>query len=339
MTSTFELSTPLPGASFGGVLTHHAAADAAAFVAAAQADPGALPAALAQASGLLLIPGMDAMANDPALLLRLSRLFGTEVENYRENLTPLNMVHPDVAEIFVVSNTPPVSRPPPKRPNPPFTADGKIPVQFPHRRGWHTDQSYRRPPPDVSLFLAVLPVPKDQGQTLFADGTAAYDALPADTKARIEHLDGIHVSNTSGRNHDAVLAGETPKPLGPHQQPQRQPLVRTHPVTGRKALYLCELGQMDWLQGPIAGLSAGPEGEGGKLLRALMTHMTQPKFVYVHEWTKGDLVVWDNRCLVHAATWFDHETHARVMWRTTVSGNPGPAYAGETKSWLRQAAE
>jgi taurine dioxygenase len=339
MPTSFTLQSPLPGASFGGTLTLPGTPGAAGFVAAAETRPDALPAALAKASGLLLIPGMDAMAGDPALLLRLSRLFGTEVENYRENLTPLNMVHETVPEIFIVSNTPPVSRPPPKRPDPPFTPEGLLPVQFPHRRGWHTDQSYRRPPPDVSLFLAVLPVPKDQGQTLFADGAAAYDALPAETKARIANLDGIHVQNTAKRNHDAVVAGETPRALGPHEQPQRQPLVRTHPVTGRKSLYMCELGQMDWLEGPIAGMSPGPDGEGGKLLRELMAHMTQRRFVYVHEWTKGDLVVWDNRCLVHAATWFDVDTHARVMWRTTVSGNPGAAYAGNAKSWIPLAAE
>jgi taurine dioxygenase len=66
----------------------------------------------------------------------------------------------------------------------------------------------------------------------------------------------------------------------------------------------------------------------------LVAHYTDPRFVYVHEWTKGDLVVWDNRCTLHAATWFDAEHLARVMWRTTVWGNPGPTYAGEVKSWL-----
>ena len=91
---------------------------------------------------------------------------------------------------------------------------------------------------------------------------------------------------------------------------------------------------MDWLDGPIAGLEPGPDGEGARLLDELMTHMTRPEFVYAHEWTAGDLVVWDNRCTVHAATWFNADEEARVMWRTTVSGNPGAAYAGETKSWL-----
>ena len=91
---------------------------------------------------------------------------------------------------------------------------------------------------------------------------------------------------------------------------------------------------MDWLEGPIAGLSPGPDGDGAKLLHEIMSHLTREEFVYVHEWTMGDLIVWDNRCLVHAATWFDTATQDRVMWRTTVSGNPGASYAGERKSWL-----
>ena len=332
MASSFEFQSPLPGASFGGIIRH--VGDAATLVAAAEAEPATLPQLLGEAHGLLLIPGMAAMADDPGLLLRLSRLFGPEVENYRETGMAANMVHPEVPEIFVVSNTPPALRQPPAMPNPPLTAEGTLPVQFPHRRGWHTDQSYRRPPPDVSLFLGVLPVPQGQGQTLFADGTAAYDALSSEMQARIAPLDGLHVSSNYGRKRDAVLAGETPKPLAPHQAPQRQPLVRIHPVTGRRALYMCEYGQMDWLDGPIADMEPGPHGAGGALLTELMTHMTQPRFVYAHEWTAGDLVIWDNRCTVHAATWFDADHERRIMWRTTVSGNPGAAYAGEAKSWI-----
>ncbi len=301
---------------------------------AAEASPEALPRALTLANGLLLLPGMQAMAEAPELLVRLSHLFGVEVEDYRETLTPLTAVHPAVPEILLVTNTPPTSRPTPRQPDPPLTADGKLPVQFPHRRGWHTDQSYRRPPPDISLFLAVQPVPRGQGQTLFADGAAAYDALPAAMKARIDTLDGVHVSSSSKRTYDAVRAGDTRHELAPHERPQRQPLVRVHPVTGRRALYMCERGQMDWLEGPIAGMQPGPDGDGGKLLFELMAHATRPEFVYAHEWDAGDLLVWDNRCLLHAATWFDADKEARVMWRTTVSGNPGAMYAGERRSWL-----
>jgi taurine dioxygenase len=334
MQSPFAVTAPLPEATFGASVTLPGAPGALAFVQAAEQAGDALADALAAAHGLLLVQGMDAMADDPALLLRLSRVFGAEVENYRENGTAANMVHPEVAEILVVSNTPPVSRQPPALPDPPLTADGTLPVQYPHRRGWHTDQSFRRPPPDVSLFLAVLPAPRGQGQTLFADGIAAYEALPQATKARLVGLDGLHVSSSAGRRREAVRAGDKPRALGPLEQPQRQPLVRVHPVTGARALYLCEHGQMDWLEGPVVGLEPGPDGEGAALIDELMAHLTQRRFVYAHDWSKGDLLIWDNRCTVHAATWFDAEREARVMWRTTVSGNPGAAYAGEAKSWL-----
>jgi taurine dioxygenase len=334
VSNLFELVMPLPGANFGGTAALISDGGAHEFVQAAEAEPETLPHLLAESGGLLLIQDMDAMAEAPELLVRFSRIFGPEVEDYRDNLTPLNMVHETVPEILVVSNTPPVSRQPPRRPDPPLTGEGRLPVQFPHRRGWHTDQSYRRPPPDISLFLAVIPVPKGQGQTLFADGTAAYEALPPALKARVDGLEGLHASSRARRTRDAVLSGETPGGLQPHERPQRQPVARVHPVTGRRALYLCEYGQMDWVDGPFVGMQHGPHGDGAALLAELMAYMTQPQFVYVHEWERGDLLVWDNRCLVHAATWFDAEKETRVMWRTTVSGNPGAIYAGEHKSWI-----
>ena len=334
MSSRFELQKPLSGANFGGLARLAGETDAHRFVEAAESEPETLPRALADFQGLMLMQGLDAIAQEPSLLVRLSRIFGVEVENYRHTLTPLNMVHETVPEIFVVSNTPPVGRQPPRRPDPPFTEDGKLPTRFPHRRGWHTDQSYRRPPPDVSLFFAVVPVPQGQGQTLFANGTAAYEALPPALKARVDYLEGLHVSLSAKRSRDEVLAGTPPRPLSPHEQPQRQPVVRVHPVTGKRALYLCEYGQMDWLEGPFVGMEPGPNGDGADLLFELMSHLTRPEFIYVHEWTPGDLIVWDNRCLVHAATWFDAANEARLMWRTTVSGNPGAGYAGERKSWI-----
>ncbi|MBI3514713.1 MAG: TauD/TfdA family dioxygenase [Proteobacteria bacterium] len=334
MAGDFDLVTPLPGAGFGGRVRPTGGAGAHTVIAAAERDAGALPKMLAASGGLLLLTAMDEMVAAPELLVRLSRIFGPEVENYRETLTSPAMVHDTVPEIFLVSNAPPVNRGPPSRPEPPLTADGTLPVQFPHRRGWHTDQSYRRPPPDVSLFLAVNPVPKGEGQTLFADGTAAYDALPPALKARVDTLEGLHVGLSAERSYDEILASKTPRALKPRERPQRQPVVRVHPVTGRRALYLCEMRQMDWLEGPFVGLEPGPRGDGAKLLFELMTHLTRPEFICVHEWTEGDLVVWDNRCLVHAATWFDTATQVRIMWRTTVSGNPGAAYAGEQKSWV-----
>lgn len=331
MSNTIGLAaTPLTGLGFGGLIHVD---DGAAFVAAMEAQPELLPDALGRANGLLVLKGMNAISDAPDLLVRLSRPFGREVENYRETTNRQNLVHPEVPQIFVISNLPPMNFAPPERPDPPTLPDGGCPVQFPHRRGWHTDQSFRRPPPDISLFYAVTPTPHGQGQTLYADGVGAWEALPPDLKARVENLEGLHVAPYRGYGEDSVRNGAPPQPLDARDGPQRQPVVRVHPVTGRKALYMCEREQMDWVHGPFVGLEPGVDGEGARLLYEIMAHYTQPRFVYVHEWDPGDLVIYDNRCTIHSATWFDAETYGRLMWRTTVWGNPGPLYAGEARSW------
>lgn len=335
--STFQVR-PLPDTSFGGLVAFPDGADTEAAIAAAEAEPDALLDAFYERHGLLVMKGLHAITEDPELLVRLSRLFGPEVEDYRETLTSANNIHAGVPEILLVSNIPPAVPRVPALPDPPRTAEGGLPVQFPHRRGWHTDQSFRRPPPDISLFYAETPAPRGQGQTLYADGIGAYDALPDAMKTRIETLEGLHVAPGRGRAEYSVRAGETPQPLKPHEQPQRQPVVRVHPVTGRKALYLCEAGQMDWVDGPFVGMETGPDGDGARLLYELMSHYTAPAFTYVHEWDAGDLVIYDNRSTIHSATWFDAEAHRRRMWRTTVRGNPGPLYAGERRSWIPAAA-
>src|SRR5215207_8832737 len=182
MSVAFDVTKPLPGASFGATvrltrpLSHGV--------------PDGLPAVLADANGLMLIPGLQEIAGKPELLVDLSRAFGPEVEDYRYTLTQRNSVHTTVPEIFLVSNIAPVNRKPPRRPDPPVTAD-------------------RRPPPDISLFYAVTPVARDRGQTLFADGTAAYAALPAHLKAKIDGLQGLHCQPGTARSREAALAGRT----------------------------------------------------------------------------------------------------------------------------------
>jgi taurine dioxygenase len=81
-------------------------------------------------------------------------------------------------------------------------------------------------------------------------------------------------------------------------------------------------------------MDPGIDGEAAALLYQLMAHFTQPTFTYAHDWDAGDLVIYDNRSLIHAATWFDAARHPRRMWRTTVHGNPGPLYDGEARSWI-----
>jgi taurine dioxygenase len=330
MTASLDVTRPLPGANFGATVR----------LAKPLSDgmPEGLDRALADAGGLLLIPGRSEISANPRLLVDMSYLFGPEVEDYRTLLTRVSMAHETVPEIFMVTNMVPGARPPPLRPEPALTADGKLPVQYPHRKGWHTDQSYRRPPPDISLFYAVNPVARERGQTIFASGYLAYEALPADLKARVEGLHGLHCQPGTGRGRTDAEEGRTPPAILPHQRSQPQPVVRIHPVTGRKALYLCERSQMDWFDGPFVGMEPGPYGEGARLLDALMAHYTRPEFVYVHEWTQGDVLVWDNRCSIHTATWYDAEKEQRMMWRTTVRGNPGPIYAGEKRSWIPEEA-
>jgi taurine dioxygenase len=338
MSTQFDVKGPLKDAAFGAVVSLKNGKGARALDAAMAAEPDALPKAIADFGGLLLVQGLNEINDDPGLLVRLSRVFGPEVEDYRHTLTNRSSIHTVVPEILLVSNLPPVSKLPPARPEPPVAADGKLPVQYPHRIGWHTDQSYRRPPPDISLFYAATPVAKDRGQTLFANGALAYEALPPALKAKVEKLEGLHAQPGTGRSRRAALAGETPRAFKPHERSQRQPVVRIHPVTGKPSLYLCEGGQMDWFDGPFVGMAPGPHGDGAKLLDELMSHLTQRRFVYAHEWEQGDMLIWDNRCLVHAATWYE-ANEPRMMWRTTVHGNPGAAYAGEAKSWIPVAAE
>ena len=324
---------PLEASPFG-VLAEIEADDVdqavAHFLTSAEEITGALNAA----GGLMVVRGLAGLRDAPRDLVKISKVFGPDVENYRETLTAERFFHDEVPEVLVLSNLAPCNHPPPPRPDPPVDHRGRFPVQFPQRANWHTDQSYRRPPPDVTLLFGVTVPPPDQGQTLYADCTAALAALEPDVRARFEGLSGLHAPSWIGRRPQDVRSGVAPKPLLAHQLPQRQPLVRVHPVTGAPALYICEEAQMDHLEGPIEGLEPGPDGAGARVLRQLLAHATGPEFVYVHEWREGDLVIGDNRCLLHAATWFDAERFPRLMWRTTVSGNPGAEYAGEAKSWI-----
>jgi alpha-ketoglutarate-dependent taurine dioxygenase len=184
---------------------------------------------------------------------------------------------------------------------------------------WHGDSSYRTVPSDASLFYGEI-VPDEGGDTLFADATAAWRTLAPEMKRRIEGLYGVHSLETlrqwglrhnpdRGRNVDSQSA-EYP--------PVRQPLVRTHPATGAKSLYVCPA-----VISHVEGLDLN---ESAALIETLITHATQPRFVYTHRWRKGDLVIWDNRAVLHTASLFDHTRYQRLMYRTTVAGN-SPALA------------
>ena len=170
-------------------------------------------------------------------------------------------------------------------------------------RYWHTDVSFKEAPSKAS-FLFAIDVPPERGDTLFAGMAAAYEALPAELKTRVQGRNGVHGLNkiTAPQMTDAQFAT---------LKPELHPLVRTHPQTGRKAIYA----------GAFAlGVDGLAESEARALLDELGEFCTQTRFVYRHRWCKGDFVVWDNRCVLHRATDFDAR-HRRHMHRTTVAGD------------------
>ena len=171
---------------------------------------------------------------------------------------------------------------------------------------WHSDSSFRATPAKYSLLSARVVNPVG-GNTEFADMRAAYDALDAETRASIEDLVCEHSLLYSRGSLGLIDYSDEEREMF---RPVRQRLVRTHPVTGRKSLYLSSHA------GAIIGM---PMAEARILLRDLTEHATQPQFVYVHRWRVGDLVMWDNRQMMHRARRYD-ERQARDMRRTTVAG-------------------
>jgi alpha-ketoglutarate-dependent 2,4-dichlorophenoxyacetate dioxygenase len=174
-------------------------------------------------------------------------------------------------------------------------------------RLWHSDSSFRAIPAKFSLLSARSIVDRG-GNTEFADMRAAYDALDAATKAEIEDLICEH-----SLIYSRSMLGFTELSEAEKQQftPVRQRLVRTHPVTGRKSLYLSS---------HIGTIVGWPMPEARAFIRDLAEHATQPRFTYVHQWRQFDLVMWDNRTTMHRVRRFD-ETQVRDMRRTTVAGD------------------
>lgn len=169
---------------------------------------------------------------------------------------------------------------------------------------FHIDQCYT-PKPAKATILYAMEIPKEGGNTLFADMIAAYDALDEQTKAEIEGLKALNVYDyDAGATHTAAEVSED-APRYAH------PIARTHPVTGQKSLFINRL-----MTRAIVGMD---EKEGRALLEKLFRHQENPAFVYEHRWRLGDLLMWDNRCTLHARRDFDPE-EKRLMRRLTVLG-------------------
>ena len=170
---------------------------------------------------------------------------------------------------------------------------------------WHTDSSFRQKSATWSMLHARV-IPPNGADTEFADTRAAYDALPDSTKRKIENL----VAEHSIWHSRAKLGGYTPTEQERKDRPPAlHPLVRRHPGSGRKALYIASHASH------ILGM---PVDEGRALLAELLEFATQARFVYAHKWRLGDLVIWDNRCTLHRATPFESSTQMRDMRRSTI---------------------
>lgn len=170
-------------------------------------------------------------------------------------------------------------------------------------RLWHTDASFEDPPGRYSMLSARV-IPATGGDTEFADMRAAWDALPAERKALVGNLRAHHSIAYSRQTLGFEFTAEEAQRL----HGVEQPLVRTNPATGRRSLYLASHASriVEW-----------PVPDGRLLLRELMEHATQPRFVYRHEWRPHDFVIWDNRATMHRACPFDDTDVPRELRRVT----------------------
>ncbi len=235
----------------------------------------------------------DQAALSPGGQVAFSKRFGDLVPSELANVNP-----PGFPEILIVSNA---------------VRDGKPIGAREVGRHWHTDFQHLKAAAALTMLHA-RKIPPEKGDTEFSDMRAAYDALPAATKERVDTMEVLHSRVKAW----PVMFPER-APLTPEQAARTpdvvHPLVRIHPDTGRRSLYLTA-NKAAW---EIVGL---PRDEGQRLLADLLAHALQEEFRYVHVWREHDYLIWENRCLLHRATPFDSERYERIMYRTTVAGTP-----------------
>jgi taurine dioxygenase len=180
---------------------------------------------------------------------------------------------------------------------------------------WHTDTSYRINPSRGSILYA-LEIPRDDtgralGDTLFAGTAPAYEALPEEMKRKLQGKKAIHRYSVRKRPVGSQRAKLTQAQID--ETPDiAHPVVRTHPHTGRKALYVFE--------GECIGIEGMPDEEGVDIIAELTAHCIQPQFIYRHKWQVGDVVMWDNAAAMHLAIADYKLPQRRLLYRVTVEG-------------------
>jgi len=181
---------------------------------------------------------------------------------------------------------------------------------------WHSDWSFQKTPPNATILHAKV-IPPVGGGTHYADGVRAYQNLDPVLQTELDHLLAIH-SARKPYSHAGVKAGGgdrrsmTLLPSDDALKTQLHPLVRTHPETGEKALWVNPLYTI--------GIDGLADAESDQMLAKLFEHMKQPEFVYCHHWRPNMLMIWDNRCVTHSAQG-GYAGHRRVLHRLTVAGS------------------
>jgi taurine dioxygenase len=223
----------------------------------------------------------------PAQLLAAVRLFGAVSQQHNTKFAL-----PDCPLIHYLSNQD-------------FFPDG---TRYIPGEGYHTDHSNAERPPKATVLHAVR-LPDRGGDTQYVNMALAYDELPAAMKVQIEGRKAIHVYQSRYSDRKLMALPDTAK------VPEfvAHPIVRTHPESGRRALYL----------NPIRteGIVGMDDAEGLPLLDELLAHATQEKYQYRHRWQPGDLVMWDNRCLLHKANGDYDMTQTRYLYRVMLQGD------------------
>lgn len=176
---------------------------------------------------------------------------------------------------------------------------------------WHADNSFKPQLNRATLLYSVI-TPLQGGHTRMADATRAYADLPKDMRDRVDGLNAVHSVGLLGVRQAEAADGQSSAASGTLADlPEAiHPLAPVHPVTGVRALLL----------GPmvIRRIPELSEQESQSLLAELLAHVTNPAYLYTHRWSQGDLVIWDNRALLHTASPCDSSIHHRLLYRTTI---------------------
>jgi taurine dioxygenase len=220
--------------------------------------------------------------------LRYSRRFGPVVPHPSKSTR-----HPEIPEITMLG----INK---------FDAGGKL-IDAIYRRGaegWHTDGAYNQAPFKATQLYAVA-VPSRGGDTLFANGYAAHEALPERLKNRLDGVMGAF--SYGGRRGGSPLLNKEDQDW----KPVFHPIIRTHPETGRKSLYFDP--------GKIVDIVGGDREDSDALIAELKGYMIQPDAEYRHKWRKGDIVIWDNRCSYHKAAGDYPPEEDRIHWRVSIN--------------------